>query len=462
MNATIAKILAALLPEKYKKKAANIALGAIGTILALPVILLLVLFNPGGSLMDGQKDLYAEQLERIGCGQHEFYLDEVRLFETYLVNYAEGYSMDEADEVRNRLKSIYFHKGWFSSCVMKDDSTILQILNQDYGLPAEYNDDLMEDLLQLRFEREKLQPPLTQMGIRQNYGVLDLDGTELTTRFNAEVHASLSGTIESVKYLTEEIELEIECPPPPPKEDGEEAEEDEESVPQVCSEFVPLGKTITMKHEMLTKINESAEYEKETVYIQYAHLGTTFVNAGDEVKQSEKIAKVDGDEMFFRMFYEDGTRINPEDYLYLYAKLTPAQKEELEGIEIQHPLRTPYVVSAGVGSYDPFGTGPTMHNGIDMAGTRNDPIFSATSGTVVYSAYNSIGGNQVNIRAENGYVFIYAHMNSKASVNVGDTVSIGEQIGLMGDTGKVTGVHLHFEIQDPYGNIIDPSEILDI
>ena len=53
-------------------------------------------------------------------------------------------------------------------------------------------------------------------------------------------------------------------------------------------------------------------------------------------------------------------------------------------------------------------------------------------------------------------------MNEKAMVNVGNTVSIGEQIGMMGDTGKVTGVHLHFEIRDPAGNVIDPREILDI
>ena len=53
-------------------------------------------------------------------------------------------------------------------------------------------------------------------------------------------------------------------------------------------------------------------------------------------------------------------------------------------------------------------------------------------------------------------------MNEKAMVNVGNTVSIGEQIGRMGDTGKVTGVHLHFEIRDSTGNVIDPREILDI
>ncbi len=458
MNAALAKIIAALLPERYKKKAGSIAFAIILTCIGIPILLLLVIFNPIGSLDEEQNEIYVTELNSIGCGQHEFYLDEVRLYESYLVNYVEGYSMEDAAEVRERLRSVYFHKGWFSSCVMKDDTTILQILNQEYGLPAELNDAILEDLAQLRFEREKVKPPLRQMGVRQNYGVLDLDGIELTTSVNAEVMAALSGTVESVEYLSEEIELEIECPPPPEPEEGEEAE----PVPEVCSVFVPLGKTVTIRHEMITGINESADYEKEVIYTQYAHLGETYVHSGDEVNQQDKIARVDGDEMFFRMFYEDGTRINPEDYLYLYYRLSDPQKEELEGIDIQHPLQTPYVLTAGVGIYDPFGTGATMHYGVDMAGNRNDPIYSATSGTVIYSAYNSTGGNQVNIQAENGYIFIYAHMNEKAMVNVGDTVSIGEQIGRMGDTGKVTGVHLHFEIRDPAGNVIDPREILDI
>ena len=123
-------------------------------------------------------------------------------------------------------------------------------------------------------------------------------------------------------------------------------------------------------------------------------------------------------------------------------------------------MQTPYSLAAGFGLYDPFGDGGTMHYGVDLAGKRNDPIYSATAGTVTKVFYDSTGGNQIWIQSGK-YTFVYAHMSKKAIPHVGDSVSIGTQIGTMGDTGKVTGVHLHFEIRDASGTSLDPSEILD-
>lgn len=453
MWAKLAKAVVALLPRDVKEKVINGGKAILITIFFAPVLILLVLFNPSSS--SEEPDIYSVQLKQMGCGQHDFYLDEVRLYEHYLTMFSnQNYTMSDPDQIKERLRNIYFEKSLFG-CAMRDDGTILEILNQDYKLPVKYNEDLLEDLNQLRFKREKVLPPLKMIAVRQNYSVLGLDGVELETSSRATVLASLSGIVDSIEYLDEEIELEVECPPL--TEEEIEAGEEE---PEYCSIFVPLGKTVKLQHEFTTGITDDANYKQETIYTSYSHMGNVEVNVGQEINRGDILGKIEDDLMFFRMKKEDGTIMNPEDYIYLYTKMSSETKAELEGMDIQLPLKTAYSVSAGFGLYDPFGDGGTMHYGVDLAGKRNDPIYSATTGKVIKVFYDSIGGNQLWIQSGN-YTFVYAHMNRKAIVDVGDTVSIGTQVGYMGDTGKVTGVHLHFEIRDSSGTSLDPSEILE-
>ncbi len=90
------------------------------------------------------------------------------------------------------------------------------------------------------------------------------------------------------------------------------------------------------------------------------------------------------------------------------------------------------------------------HNGVDLAMAEGTPILAAASGDVIISknngAYNGGYGNYVVIAHANGTQTLYGHM-LKTSVNVGDHVSQGEVIGLLGSTGKSTGPHLHFEVR---------------
>lgn len=451
MSSAAIKAAIALIPKKLKEKAASFVKALFVFVIGLPIILLLVLFNPMSSL--DEADDYNKELNNIGCGMHELYLDEVRLIEMYLSEGKDEAFMS-ASQVNERLRNVYFNKTFFG-CAMRDDASILQKLNQDYGLDPKMNAAILEDLQQLRFEREKLIPPLERMSVRQNYSVLGLTGIELKTSPNAIVTASLSGVIKKISNSSEEVELEIECPPLTDEEIEAGVEE-----PDFCSEFIRIGKTVTIQHEVLVKINDMAEYEKEIIYTKYSHLGNINVNVGEEIKANEQIAKIDDELLYFRMEKEDGSIINPEDYLYLYTKISSEVKEDLKGIEMQLPLQTPYRFAAGFEFYDPFGTGATMHYGVDLAGSLNDPIYSATSGIVTNVFYDSVGGNQLWIETD-GYTFVYAHMNKKASVSIGQAVSISEQVGVMGMTGKVTGVHLHFEIRDRNGRALDPSEIME-
>lgn len=87
-----------------------------------------------------------------------------------------------------------------------------------------------------------------------------------------------------------------------------------------------------------------------------------------------------------------------------------------------------------------------MHKGIDIARPDSYEIKAAENGVVVSAGFDNGGyGNQIIIDHNNGYKTVYAHLDSIA-VNVGDTVTQGQQIGIMGQTGDSTGTHLHFEV----------------
>lgn len=85
-----------------------------------------------------------------------------------------------------------------------------------------------------------------------------------------------------------------------------------------------------------------------------------------------------------------------------------------------------------------------MHEGIDLA-SSNRTIKAADSGKVTFAGTKNGYGKTVIIDHNNGYQTLYAHL-SKISVSKGEVVEKGDKIGVMGSTGRSTGVHLHFEI----------------
>lgn len=91
-----------------------------------------------------------------------------------------------------------------------------------------------------------------------------------------------------------------------------------------------------------------------------------------------------------------------------------------------------------------------FHQGVDIPAPTGTPIHAAASGTVVYAQFGSAPyggyGNLVIIRHSNSLVTMYGHC-SKLLVTVGQTVQQGQEIALVGSTGKATGPHCHFEIR---------------
>ena len=105
------------------------------------------------------------------------------------------------------------------------------------------------------------------------------------------------------------------------------------------------------------------------------------------------------------------------------------------------------------------------HSGIDLVGVNSKNIRAIADGTVIRSGYDPSGwGNYVVVTQSDGYSCIYAHLN-KRSVAANEKVKAGQILGVEGNTGNVTGSHLHLELRRTYADrmsTIDPAEYLEI
>ncbi|MEP2472983.1 M23 family metallopeptidase [Roseobacter sp.] len=95
---------------------------------------------------------------------------------------------------------------------------------------------------------------------------------------------------------------------------------------------------------------------------------------------------------------------------------------------------------------DPKTGGRRMHKGVDFAAPSGTDLFATADGVVIHAGWQSGYGRLVKIKHDFGIETRYAHL-SKIRVKVGQRVSRGEHIGDMGASGRVTGVHLHYEVR---------------
>jgi murein DD-endopeptidase MepM/ murein hydrolase activator NlpD len=99
-----------------------------------------------------------------------------------------------------------------------------------------------------------------------------------------------------------------------------------------------------------------------------------------------------------------------------------------------------------------------FHEGLDFSAAHGEPIIATASGIVVAAGRAGHYGKYVKIKHGGGLETRYAHA-SKLLVKTGDLVSKGEVIALVGNTGRSTGPHLHYEIR-LRGNSLDPRKYL--
>jgi murein DD-endopeptidase MepM/ murein hydrolase activator NlpD len=118
----------------------------------------------------------------------------------------------------------------------------------------------------------------------------------------------------------------------------------------------------------------------------------------------------------------------------------------LEGIPNMWPTPS-HVISSSFGyRKDPFTGRAAYHAGIDISGNTGDPVYAAGAGTVLDAEQLGARGLYIKIQHPDGLQTSYMHLNS-IKVSVGDHISKGEVIGELGNTGRSTGSHLHFQIE---------------
>ena len=114
-----------------------------------------------------------------------------------------------------------------------------------------------------------------------------------------------------------------------------------------------------------------------------------------------------------------------------------------------NPVRSSYTITQEWDEPDYASGGAAgIHGGIDIASMpagSMPPVYVARNGTVITATYDGTGGNYVVIQHDDGYYTYYGHLDS-VDLAVGDKVTTTNKVGIMGATGTVTGVHLHFEV----------------
>jgi murein DD-endopeptidase MepM/ murein hydrolase activator NlpD len=107
---------------------------------------------------------------------------------------------------------------------------------------------------------------------------------------------------------------------------------------------------------------------------------------------------------------------------------------------------------------DPFTHQARYHAGLDISGDVGDPIYAAADGTVTDAGKQGARGNYVEISHGNGLLTRYMHL-SKILTTPGTKVKKGDIIAELGNTGRSTGPHLHYEVSVDGGNV-DPRPYL--
>lgn len=122
------------------------------------------------------------------------------------------------------------------------------------------------------------------------------------------------------------------------------------------------------------------------------------------------------------------------------------------------PVRKGWISSRFGERNDPFTGERAQHRGLDFAGTPGSDVLSVASGVVIWAANRAGYGSTVEIDHGNGYQTRYAH-NNQLRVKAGDHVTAGQVIALMGDSGRASAPHVHFEVLHN-GNRVNPSKFV--
>ena len=145
--------------------------------------------------------------------------------------------------------------------------------------------------------------------------------------------------------------------------------------------------------------------------------------------------------------------------LRILDDIVKEKKSEKDSVLRGKPVKKGWYSSAFGRRMDPITGRPAWHAGVDFAGRLGSDVIAVASGVVVYSGRKDGYGNLVEIDHGNGLTTRYGH-HDELKVEVGDFVKRGDVIGLMGNSGRSTGPHVHLEVLRD-GRAINPLKTIE-
>jgi murein DD-endopeptidase MepM/ murein hydrolase activator NlpD len=237
---------------------------------------------------------------------------------------------------------------------------------------------------------------------------------------------------------------------------------------------------IKLQAEQLELVKQDSEQQLEALTLRLAMLQARLVRLDAVGERITSIANLDNGEFDFSQPVAIGGPDIGDSQPYTSSGFTSAleqleqqledrqqQLEILEGLMVDRkiqsdvfiagrPLERGWIASRFGQRPDPFTGRLTFHAGLDFTtGKSGAEINTVAAGVVTWSGPRSGYGLMVEVNHGNGFTTRYAHAE-KLFVEVGDVVSKGQNIALVGSTGRSTGPHVHFEVYKN-GRVVDPA-----
>lgn len=236
------------------------------------------------------------------------------------------------------------------------------------------------------------------------------------------------------------------------------------------------------------KVDRSLASIKAAVYDQSRLLGKSAEWAEAQTKEmlskahrSALAAALQNNDLSFTTQYLDkyGKDMTADDRLAVegmvdketgITRATQIASEAFHGVSVEgrgpQNLQFPIngAIRSGFGArkapQTPQGPGSTFHEGLDIAAKEGASVAAAGDGEVIYAGTRGGYGNLVRIRHADGTMTEYGHL-SKIDVKLGQQIGRGDEIGLVGHTGKATGPHLHYGVMQN-GKYVDPRGVTQV
>jgi murein DD-endopeptidase MepM/ murein hydrolase activator NlpD len=242
-----------------------------------------------------------------------------------------------------------------------------------------------------------------------------------------------------------------------------------------------LAKAVAMQKQEIAEMRAQVQQRVDALAVRMGQVNAHVVRLDALGKRLTQMANIDSREFNFDAApavggpESEGLAAEIPDLSALISglesrvALRDSQLAALENVILQKELRAQImpegrpVRSGFISSYfgerqDPFTGHQAFHKGVDFASQDGADVIAVAAGVVTYAGDKQGYGTVVEINHGDGYVTRYGH-NKQNLVQVGQTVTRGERIALMGSTGRSTGPHVHFEVVRG-GNQVDPLSFI--